>query len=54
MFKALRTDPAASKEAAGRTLRFLANVDPVDAARALAGLDAETTLGLYSFLELIL
>ena len=30
--------------AAGRTLRFLANVDPVDVARALAGLDAESTL----------
>ena len=29
---------------AGRTLRFLANVDPVDVARATAGLDPETTL----------
>ncbi len=45
MFEALRTDEAASKEASGRTLRFLANVDPVDVARALSGLVAETTLG---------
>lgn len=28
----------------GRRLRFLANVDPVDVARALGGLDPETTL----------
>ena len=28
----------------GRTLKFLANVDPVDVARALEGLDAEETL----------
>jgi glucose-6-phosphate isomerase len=34
----------ASVGAAGRTLRFLANVDPVDSARALEGLDPETTL----------
>lgn len=27
-----------------RTLRFLANVDPIDVARALDGLDAEETL----------
>ena len=44
VFEALRTDATASAAAAGRTLRFLANVDPVDVARALAGLDAETTL----------
>ncbi len=31
-------------QAAGRQLVFLANVDPVDAVRALHGLDAETTL----------
>ena len=29
---------------AGRTLRFLANVDPVDVSRALEGLDPEATL----------
>jgi len=44
VFEALRTDPVASAAAAGRSLRFLANVDPVDVARALAGLDAETTM----------
>lgn len=31
-------------EAEGRQLRFLANVDPVDVARALNGLKQETTL----------
>ena len=44
VYEALRTDPNASKSAAGRTLRFLANVDPVDVARALSGIDVETTL----------
>ena len=41
---ALRTDQDAADQAAGRSLRFLANVDPIDVARALNGLDAETTL----------
>ena len=44
VFEALRTDKDASAAASGRTLRFLANVDPVDIARALEGLDAESTL----------
>ncbi|KAJ1415987.1 glucose-6-phosphate isomerase [Ochromonadaceae sp. CCMP2298] len=44
VFEALRTDPVAASRAAGRTLRFLANVDPVDVSRALSGLDAESTL----------
>jgi glucose-6-phosphate isomerase len=44
VFEALRTDPEASVAAEGRKLRFLANVDPVDTARALEGLDPETTL----------
>jgi glucose-6-phosphate isomerase len=44
VFEALRTDPEASAAAEGRSLRFLANVDPVDVARALAGLNPETTL----------
>jgi glucose-6-phosphate isomerase len=44
--EALRTDPIAARAAAGRTLRFLANVDPVDAARALHGLDPATTLAV--------
>merc|ERR1712216_970165 len=40
----LRTNPEAADEARGRQLRFLANVDPVDVARSLNGLDPETTL----------
>jgi hypothetical protein len=44
--EALRRDSAGGAAAAaeGRRLRFLANVDPVDVARALEGLDPETTL----------
>uniref|UniRef100_A0A2P2KK03 Glucose-6-phosphate isomerase n=1 Tax=Rhizophora mucronata TaxID=61149 RepID=A0A2P2KK03_RHIMU len=41
---ALQTEPEASKYAKGRQLRFLANVDPVDVAKSLAGLNPETTL----------
>jgi len=44
VFEALRTDPEGLMAAEGRSLRFLANVDPVDIARALSGLDAESTL----------
>ena len=44
VFEALRTDAKASKAATGHRLRFLANVDPVDVARALEGCDAESTL----------
>lgn len=44
VFEALKTDPQAHREAAGRTLRFLANVDPADVARAIDGLNPETTL----------
>lgn len=40
---ALRTSPAAAATARGQ-LRFLANVDPVDVARALNNLNQETTL----------
>ena len=40
---ALRTNQEAAAQARGQ-LRFLANVDPVDVARALNGLDQETTL----------
>jgi glucose-6-phosphate isomerase len=36
--------PQAAEVAKGRTLRFLANVDPVDVARATQGLDPEETL----------
>ena len=35
-----------ANESKGRTLRFLANVDPVDVARALNGLDPETTMAV--------
>ncbi|WCJ35167.1 Glucose-6-phosphate isomerase cytosolic [Euphorbia peplus] len=41
---ALQTDPEASKYAQGRQLRFLANVDPIDVARNITGLNPETTL----------
>lgn len=46
VFEALRMDPKASAAASGRRLRFLANVDPVDVARAREGLNPETTLVL--------
>uniref|UniRef100_A0A7S3GQM9 Glucose-6-phosphate isomerase n=1 Tax=Spumella elongata TaxID=89044 RepID=A0A7S3GQM9_9STRA len=46
VYEALRTDPEAAPQAAGRTLRFLANVDPVDTQRALSGLNPETTLAI--------
>ncbi|XP_043708979.1 glucose-6-phosphate isomerase, cytosolic isoform X2 [Telopea speciosissima] len=41
---ALQTDPEATKCAKGRQLRFLANVDPIDVARSISGLNPETTL----------
>ncbi|GBF92522.1 cytosolic phosphoglucose isomerase, partial [Raphidocelis subcapitata] len=41
---ALRTEPRAMSFSKGRSLRFLANVDPIDVARALQGLDPEETL----------
>uniref|UniRef100_A0A2C9U039 Glucose-6-phosphate isomerase n=1 Tax=Manihot esculenta TaxID=3983 RepID=A0A2C9U039_MANES len=41
---ALQTDSEASQCAKGRQLRFLANVDPIDVARNIAGLNPETTL----------
>jgi glucose-6-phosphate isomerase len=44
VFEAMRTDPACAKAAKRRTLRFLANVDPIDVTRALEGLDPERTL----------
>ena len=43
-YEAMRTNERAAKCAKGRTLRFLANVDPVDVSRALNGLDPESTL----------
>ncbi|WZZ87054.1 hypothetical protein YC2023_115633 [Brassica napus] len=41
---ALQTDPEAAECAKGRQLRFLANIDPVDVARNISGLNPETTL----------
>jgi glucose-6-phosphate isomerase len=40
----LRTEPHSAAASQGRSLRFLANVDPVDVARALHLLDQETTM----------
>ena len=39
-----RTEQEAAARANGRQVRFLANVDPVDVARALNGFDQEETL----------
>jgi glucose-6-phosphate isomerase len=44
VYEALRTDPTGRTTSAGRTLRFLANVDPVDVARATQSLNPEETL----------
>ncbi|KAM1012537.1 hypothetical protein ACFX2I_042649 [Malus domestica] len=41
---ALQTDPEAMGAAKGRQLHFLANVDPIDVARNIAGFNPETTL----------
>ena len=44
MHDVYRTDQSGALAAGKRNLRFLANVDPVDVARALNGLSQETTL----------
>ncbi|XP_040996797.1 glucose-6-phosphate isomerase, cytosolic isoform X2 [Juglans microcarpa x Juglans regia] len=41
---ALQTEPEAIESARGRQLHFLANVDPIDVARNITGLNPETTL----------
>ena len=41
---ALQSEPTAAAAASGRSLQFIANVDPVDYASKLAGLDPATTL----------
>ena len=46
VLKALRADPRASQAAAGRTLRFLGNVDPVDFHLCTSDLDPAETLVL--------
>ena len=44
VYEALREEVAGKEAAKGRVLRFLANVDPVDVARATKDLDPETTM----------
>jgi len=44
VYEAIRYHSACVKSASGRTLRFLANVDPNDFVRATNGLDPEQTL----------
>lgn len=44
VYEALRADAKANKAAEGRTLRFLANVDPVDFSLCTGDLDPEETL----------
>ena len=44
VYESLRNDATASAQASGRTLRFLANVDPIDVSRAISHLDPEETL----------
>nr|AAP51065.1 glucose-6-phosphate isomerase [Phytophthora infestans] len=44
VFESLRYEPVAKAAAEGRILRLLANVDPVDVARATSGLNPEETL----------
>eukprot|EP00271_Cylindrocystis_brebissonii_P011937 TRINITY_DN29970_c0_g1_i1.p1 TRINITY_DN29970_c0_g1~~TRINITY_DN29970_c0_g1_i1.p1 ORF type:complete len:657 (-),score=117.64 TRINITY_DN29970_c0_g1_i1:549-2303(-) len=41
---ALQTEPQEAVKAQGRSLHFLSNVDPIDVANALHGLNQETTL----------
>ncbi|XP_042046730.1 glucose-6-phosphate isomerase, cytosolic-like [Salvia splendens] len=43
---ALQTDPEAAQLASSRKLHFLANVDPIDVARNITGLNPETTLAV--------
>ena len=44
VYEALRDDPMCREASKGMTLRFLANVDPIDFFRATDGLDVEQTL----------
>lgn len=44
MLEAIRTHAPCAEACANRRLRFLANVDPIDVARATEGLQPETTL----------
>jgi hypothetical protein len=53
VFEALRTDPVGAVAAEGRTLRFLANVDPVDVARATSGASLSLPFSLLLSLSLL-
>lgn len=44
LVESLKTEPTAAKNAEGRNIRFLANVDPIDVARATSGLCPTKTL----------
>jgi len=44
VYEALRFHKESREKAKGRVLRFLANVDPIDVARALDNLNPEETL----------
>mmetsp|Transcript_10026 Transcript_10026/g.16857 ORF Transcript_10026/g.16857 Transcript_10026/m.16857 type:complete len:365 (-) Transcript_10026:668-1762(-) len=44
VYEALRFDPVCKEASKGMTLKFLANVDPIDFFRATEGLDVEETL----------
>ncbi|EGR28767.1 hypothetical protein IMG5_169030 [Ichthyophthirius multifiliis] len=44
VYEALRSHPEAQKRSNGRKLRFLANVDPIDFARAIEDLNPEETM----------
>lgn len=44
LVESLKTEPTAAKNAEGRKIRFLANVDPIDVARATSGLCPTKTL----------
>jgi len=48
VYEALRNHKEGCENAKGRKLRFLANVDPIDFARAIDGLDLEETLVLIN------
>lgn len=44
LVESLKTEPTAARNAEGRNIRFLANVDPIDVARATSGLCPTKTL----------
>lgn len=48
VYEALKYSPEVKAKMEGRSLRFLANVDPIDFARATDGLNCEETLFIIS------